>query len=498
MNLINDKKVLNGFKLILYYLTQFMFIVSLILVVPGISLIFYPSELELYTQHFLPPALILFVIALTNFLIFRKYDKSKLLRNQDAVLVVMIWIMSLILAGIPFYSLGYSFTHAMFETTSGFSTTGLTIVDVSEASKLLLMYRSFMQFFGGVGFVLVLTSVISNQIGMKLYQAEGHSDHLVPNLLRSASYIMRIYIGYILLGILFYVIFGMPLYEAINHSISAVATGGFSVKEASIGAYNSVAIEITTIVLMILGGTNFFVHYIILVRRKFKDAFAHIELKVFGVIASVSIIFSIISLASYSSMNFLDALRISSFQLVSSITGTGYQTVDTFTSGVPPLMFFLIILTMILGAGMGSTAGGIKQYRIGLMVKSQYWQVQELLSHKKTIRTRFVNRVGKKMVIEKEDISQNYIFITTYVLILLIGTIVIMLSDSSHSFQNALFEFSSALGTVGLSVDIMNSQAPNVVLWTGTFGMFLGRLEFYVIFVAVSKLILDIFRKKVV
>ena len=228
------------------------------------------------------------------------------------------------------------------------------------------------------------------------------------------------------------------------------------------------------------------------------DAFAHIELKVFGVIASVSIIFSIISLASYSSMNFLDALRISSFQLVSSITGTGYQTVDTFTSGVPPLMFFLIILTMILGAGMGSTAGGIKQYRIGLMVKSQYWQVQELLSHKKTIRTRFVNRVGKKMVIEKEDISQNYIFITTYVLILLIGTIVIMLSDSSHSFQNALFEFSSALGTVGLSVDIMNSQAPNVVLWTGTFGMFLGRLEFYVIFVAVSKLILDIFRKKVV
>jgi len=488
-------KSLDGFKLIAYYLTQFMFIVGIILILPAISLLFYPSEYDIYLIYFFPPAIILLIVGVFTHYYFKNHEKSKLARHQDAVLVVLIWIMSLIMSGIPFLLMGYSFTHAMFETTSGYSTTGLTIVDVTTAPKILLLFRSFMQFFGGVGFVLVLTSVISNQIGMRIYQAEGHSDQLVPNLLKSAKYIMRIYIVYILIGIAFYVIFKMPLFDAINHSISAVATGGFSVKAGSIGAYQSLPIEITTIVLMILGGTNFFVHYILLIKREFKNVFAHIELKVFAIIASITIILSLFSLMSYHDVGFGDALRQSSFQLISAITGTGYQTIESFKD-LPSLMFFFIILTMILGAGMGSTAGGIKQYRVGLMAKSQYWQIQEMLSHKKTIRSRFVNRVGKKMVVEKEDIMQNYMFITTYIIILLLGTVVIMAYN--YSFEDAMFEFASALGTVGLSVGIMNSAAPNVILWTGTLGMFLGRLEFYVVFIAVSKIVLDIFKKKVV
>ncbi|MGA0351878.1 MAG: TrkH family potassium uptake protein [Acholeplasmataceae bacterium] len=488
-------KSLDGYQLIAYYLTQFMFVVGVVLMVPAISLLFYPSEYIIFLKYFFPPAAILMLVGVFTYYYFKSYEKNKLARHQDAVLVVLIWIMSLILSGIPFLFMGYSFTHAIFETTSGYSTTGLTIVDVTTAPKILLMFRSFMQFFGGVGFVLVLTSVISNQIGMRLYQAEGHNDQLVPNLLKSAKYIMRIYILYIVIGIIFYVIFGMPLYDAINHSISAVATGGFSVKAASIAAYQSVAIEVTTIVLMILGGTNFFVHYILLIKREFKSVFAHIELKVFAVIASTTIVFSLLSLMSYLDLGFGEALRQSSFQLISAITGTGYQTIPSF-KGLPSTMFFFIILTMILGAGMGSTAGGIKQYRIGLMAKSQYWQIQEMLSHKKTIRARMINRVGKKFNVEKEDMLQNYMFITTYIIVLLLGTVIIMAYN--HSFEDALFEFASALGTVGLSVGIMNSSSPALILWTGTFGMFLGRLEFYVVFIATSKLILDVFKKKVV
>ena len=174
-------------------------------------------------------------------------------------------------------------------------------------------------------------------------------------------------------------------------------------------------------------------------------------------------------------LNFGESFRISSFQLISAITGTGYQNIDGFL-GIPSVLFFLIILTMILGAGTGSTAGGIKQYRIGLMAKSQYWQVKDMLSHKKTVRTKFITRLGKKMVIEQEDITQNYMFITTYIVILLLGAFMIMLYG--HSFEHSVFEFASALGTVGLSVGILNASAPNFLLWTGTFGMFLGRLEF--------------------
>ena len=490
--IIQPKKLI-GFPLIFSYLTMFMIVIGVIMMMPLISLFFDISEWQM-SLNFLIPGLILIITGLSFQKFFKKFEKSQLARHQDAVLVVATWVIAILLSTIPLLLLGYSFTHAAFEITSGYSTTGLSVVDVTQAPKLLLLYRSFLQFFGGVGFVLVLTSAISDKLGMRLYQAEGHNDRLVPNLVKSGRIIMRIYVFYILLGIFFYVIFGMPLFDAINHSISAVATGGFSTKAASIGYYQSLEIEIITMILMILGGTNFFIH-LLLFRRKFKDVFSHIELKVFGIIASVSILFGTLSVMNQMNLAFGESLRISSFQLISAITGTGYQNIDGFIA-LPSVLFFLIILTMILGAGTGSTAGGIKQYRIGLMAKAQYWQIKDMLSHKKTVRTKFINRLGKKMVIEQEDITQNYMFITTYIVVLLLGSFMIMLHG--HSFENSLFEFASTIGTVGLSVGILNASAPNVLLWTGTFGMFLGRLEFYVIFIAISKVVLDITHKQVV
>ena len=490
--IIQPKKLI-GFPLIFSYLTMFMIVIGVIMMMPLISLFFDISEWQM-SLNFLIPGLILIITGLSFQKYFKKFEKSQLARHQDAVLVVATWVIAILLSTIPLLLLGYSFTHAAFEITSGYSTTGLSVVDVTQAPKLLLLYRSFLQFFGGVGFVLVLTSAISDKLGMRLYQAEGHNDRLVPNLVKSGRIIMRIYVFYILLGIFFYVIFGMPLFDAINHSISAVATGGFSTKAASIGYYQSLEIEIITMILMILGGTNFFIH-LLLFRRKFKDVFSHIELKVFGIIAFVSILFGTLSVMNQMNLAFGESLRISSFQLISAITGTGYQNIDGFIA-LPSVLFFLIILTMILGAGTGSTAGGIKQYRIGLMAKAQYWQIKDMLSHKKTVRTKFINRLGKKMVIEQEDITQNYMFITTYIVVLLLGSFMIMLHG--HSFENSLFEFASTIGTVGLSVGILNASAPNVLLWTGTFGMFLGRLEFYVIFIAISKVVLDITHKQVV
>ena len=490
--IIQPKKLI-GFPLIFSYLTMFMIVIGVIMMMPLISLFFDISEWQM-SLNFLIPGLFLIITGLSFQKFFKKFEKSQLARHQDAVLVVATWVIAILLSTIPLLLLGYSFTHAAFEITSGYSTTGLSVVDVTQAPKLLLLYRSFLQFFGGVGFVLVLTSAISDKLGMRLYQAEGHNDRLVPNLVKSGRIIMRIYVFYILLGIFFYVVFGMPLFDAINHSISAVATGGFSTKAASIGYYQSLEIEIITMILMILGGTNFFIH-LLLFRRKFKDVFSHIELKVFGIIAFVSILFGTLSVMNQMNLAFGESLRISSFQLISAITGTGYQNIDGFIA-LPSVLFFLIILTMILGAGTGSTAGGIKQYRIGLMAKAQYWQIKDMLSHKKTVRTKFINRLGKKMVIEQEDITQNYMFITTYIVVLLLGSFMIMLHG--HSFENSLFEFASTIGTVGLSVGILNASAPNVLLWTGTFGMFLGRLEFYVIFIAISKVVLDITHKQVV
>lgn len=488
-----NKKTISGYPLILNYLGIFSVLIGLILLLPLIVIIFRPQEVD-QLIYFLVPSLVAIISGSVVVYLFRDCEKGHLERNQDAILVVLIWIMAIIYSAVPFQMSGiYSLTHGIFEVTSGFSTTGLTVVDVTVAPYAFLFFRSLLQFIGGVGLVLVFTSAISDKFGMRLYNAEGHSDKLMPNLIRSARMILTIYIGYILVGMIFYMIFGMPFFEALNHAICAVATGGFSTNPASIGAYDSLPIEIVTIVLMILGGTNFFVH-LMLLRGKLKNVFSHVEIKLLGVLVLVFAPMLVISLMTAQGETFGQSLRIGLFQFFSAITGTGYQTVPSFTV-LPEAFLFILILLMVLGAGMGSTAGGMKQYRVALAFKSLYWNIRAQLSHKKTIRTRFINKLGIQTIVEKEDINFNYTFLMTYVLVLIVGTLIF--TAFGFSLRDSLFEFASALGTVGLSVGITGYHAHPLILWTATLGMFLGRLEFFVIFVAIAKIVLDISKKKV-
>lgn len=489
-----DKKIVSGYPLILNYLGIFAILIGAINLMP---LILIPFRMEDISDAylFLYPGIGSILVGFIIVLIFKGREKGKLERNQDAILVFFIWIMAIFISSLPFVLTGdFTFTQAIFEATSGYSTTGLTVVDVTVAPKALLLHRSLLQFFGGVGLVLVLTSAISDKFGMKLYSAEGHSDKLMPNLIRSGRTILSIYIGYIAIGVFFYVLFGMPIFDAINHAICAVATGGFSTQPASIGFYDSVPIEIVTIVLMLLGGTNFFVH-LMLIRGKLKNVFGHVEIKLLGIILLIGIPLLTLNLMSVYNGNVFESLRVGSFQFISAVTGTGYQTVPSFVGAMTPsLYFFGLIIVMVLGAGMGSTAGGMKQYRVALAFKSVYWNVKEQLSHKKTIRTHFINKIGSKTVVEREDIIFNHSFLMIYLVVLVIGTL--GFASFGHSLENSLFEFASALGTVGLSVGITGFHAHPLELWIATLGMFLGRLEFYVIFIAIAKMYMDITKKR--
>jgi len=484
-------KILSGYKLIINYLGMFAVLVGIILLVPLILILFRPEEFNQAHFFFVPGAISILIGTLVLFM-FRKYEKGKLERQQDAILVVSIWIMSILISAMPFYMTGlFTFTESIFEVTSGYSTTGLTVVNVETIPAIFLLYRSLLQFFGGVGFVLVLTSAVSDRLNMRLYNAEGHSDKLVPNLIRSGRIILSIYVGYIAIGTIFLVIFGMSGFDAINHATCAVATGGFSTKAASIGFYDNVAIEITIMILMLLGGTNFFVH-LMLLKGKLKNVVTHVEIKLLALYLIIFIPLFTISFLNVYQGDLWHSLRYSSFQMISAITGTGYQTIPTFI-GIPTFVFGGLILLMVLGAGLGSTAGGMKQYRVALAGKSLIWSVKEQLAHKKIIRAHFINRLGTKSIVEKEDIIQNHAFLMVYIVVLLIGSMIFTLYG--HSFENSLFEFASALGTVGLSVGIAGAGAPNGILWTSTLGMFLGRLEFYVIFVAIAKIVVDISKK---
>lgn len=483
-----DRKSLRGYPLIFSYLGLFSILIGIIILIPLLVVVFYHDEVN-QIKFFLPPAFVLILFGFISKIIFRGYEKERLERHQDAILVVLLWIFAIFASAVPFVLTGtYNLAQAVFETSSGYSTTGLTVVDVTQASKVFLFYRSVLQFVGGAGLVLVLTATISDKFGMRMYNAEGHGDKLVPNLIRSGRYILVIYLGIVTIGAILYMIFGMHPFDAINHSICAVATGGFSTKPESIGYYQSTPIEIITIILMIAGGTNFFVHLLV-ITGKWKSALKHIETKSFYIITAIAVTLSALSLINYMNGNLFQAIRVGAFHFISAITGTGYQIIPSFTV-LPSFFFGLLIIGMILGAGVGSTCGGIKQYRVGLGVKSLYWSFSDKIAHKNVIKKHFINKLGSKMIVDDEDIANNYSFILVYLIFLMVGTLIFSIV-SQASMQNALFEFASVLGTVGLSVGITGYDAHPIILWTSSAGMFLGRLEFYVFFIAIAKLFMD-------
>lgn len=482
-----EKGIISGYLLILYYLGGFSILIGIMILSPLLLSIFWHDEIQ-YMIYFVIPAGIAFVFGFTIILIFKGKSKAHLQKNHDSILVLFTWLLAIFFSAIPFYLSGQlNFVQGIFEATSGYSTTGLTVVDVTQTPKVFLLFRSLMHFYGGVGLILFLTSFVIDKAGMRLYQAEGHVDKLLPNIVRSARAILLIYLFYIVAGAILYVIFGMPLFDAINHSISAVATGGFSVRPESIGYYQSLPIEIITIVLMILGGTNFFVH-LLLMKRKFKLAFNHVELKLLVLLTLLFVPLFIFSLMRFNSLSFNEASRIGIFHFFSAMTTTGLQTVNSMQFFPAPILFHLIIIMMI-GAGIGSTAGGMKLYRVSLALKSSYWDLKDITGNKKLIRPHFTYRLGEKIKFDSYDVNQNYTFLFTYLIILIIG--ISIFTFDGYGFTESIFEFTSTLGTVGLSYGIIGSNPSNLILWTTIVGMVFARLESFIIIIAFTKMFVD-------
>ena len=304
-----------SYKLIGYYLGIFTMMIGLIILFPLIMLIFYPEESNNAYCFIIPGISLIFLGYLCHFF-FKDVQKDNLQKGQDSLLVVLVWIISIISSAFPFMLTGkYNFTQAVFECTSGYTTTGLSVVDVANTPKIFLFFRSVMLFVGGVGLVLVLTAAISDRYGLRLYNAEGHNDKLLPNLAKSARLILAIYSGYILLGTIAYCIAGMSLFDAVNHSIAALSTGGFSTRAENILYYHSVAIDIISDVLMLLGSTNFMIH-LYLVRGKLKYVWKHCETRflLISFLVAVPVLTTILFATNYA--DFGNSLNISVFNFI--------------------------------------------------------------------------------------------------------------------------------------------------------------------------------------
>jgi trk system potassium uptake protein TrkH len=298
--------------------------------------------------------------------------------------------------------------------------------------------------------------------------------------------ILTIYSGYVLAGILLYYLLGMSLFDAINHSMAALSTGGFSTKANSIGEWNSLPLELCTTVLMLLGSMNFAAHYLLL-RGKFRSVLKNGEAQLLlFIIAFFTPLSAFLGLRGLYP-NLPQTLRVSSFQVISAITTTGFSTVSF--SNWNAFSILGIVLLMTIGAATNSTGGGIKLYRIYLLIKSLLWEIRQYFIPKSAISMHYIWRGENKFYVEASHIREvaNYTFL--YLGTYFVGVMIFL--AKGYPLAESMFEFASALGTVGLSIGITPKDAPPLILWTEIAGMFLGRLEFYVIFFSLIKLFKD-------
>ncbi len=474
----NETEMKSLYQTILSCLSYDLVLLGIIIMVPVAILPFYPEERS-YAHSFILPGVLSILVGYLFMILTKGTTSRTLKRNEGSFIVLLIWVVSILVGSTPFLLTGgYTFSQAVFETTSGFTTSGFTMTDVIQASHLLLLYRSTLHLFGGVGLILILSTVLSEVYGMQLFTAEGHNDVVAPSLLHSARTILTIYMSMILSGTILYILFGMSPFDAINHSISAVATGGFSTQADSIGHYNSVPIDIITMILMIMGATNF-MSSLMLIRGKFKEFFCHAETLVMTcLIVFFTPIVSVIFIVNHISEDTLHAIDDAAFQVVSSVTTTGLSTVDSTWLTIGASMVPALVL-MLVGGNTGSTAGGAKSYRFAMAVKEVYWTFQDLIDTGHLHRQREILRYGYRVSVSPKEQQENNSFLFLYFNIALLGTL--GLTACGYDFRDSFYEFISALSTTGISIGLVSRDMPIPAMWIITLGMLIARLEVYII-----------------
>ena len=428
--------------------------------------------------------LITIVIGAALFLSTRKFQAKELQKRDGYVVVTFGWICMSLFGTLPYLLSGSigNFSDAFFETISGFSTTGASILtDIEAVNKGILFWRSLTQWIGGMG-IIVLTVAILPILGiggMQLFVAEAPGvspDKLQPRIKETAKRLWIIYLGLTIAETCFLWLGGMTFYDAINHSLTTMATGGFSTKNASIAYYHEPFLQYVIIAFMFLAGTNFTMIYFGL-HGDFKKLRQNDEFKFFlGFCIFFTLIVSIgIYILGGSELE--ASFRTSAFQVVSIITTTGFITAD-YTSWTPFLTILFFIM-MFMGASAGSTAGGVKIVRHIILIKNSILELKRQLHPNAVIPVRFNGKAVSR------DITFNVLaFIMIYVLIFAAGSALMALLGTD--FNTSIGAVATCLGNIGPglgSVGPVDNFAHISIggKWLLSFLMLLGRLELFTV-----------------
>ncbi len=462
------------YRTILAYTGLVWAVASVPIAAPLLLLLLRPQEHEVLVPVAVP-ALALLVSGTALWCAWRPSTRPALGTAEGAVIVVLAWFGAVGAAAAAFAAaVGLDATQAVFESASAWTTTGLSVVDVAHAPETVLLLRSTLQLAGGAGLAILMVATASGPAGIGLSSAEAREDQLVPHVVRSASIVVRLYAAYAVLGVAALHVAGMGWLDAVNHSFAAVSTGGFSTRADSIGAWDDPWIEGVTIVLMLLGATNFVTAYA-LVRGRFRAVARNAELRLTALLLPLgaALVFAFVAVPLHASLP--RAARIAVFEVASALTTTGYST--TTYGSWPAVGWIVMIALMLVGGGTGSTAGGLKQARVSVLGSICRAELRRAhLPAGSVCPPRTTDADGARVVLDDDTVRRTTAFVFLYAVTLLVGTTVI--AACGYDLRSALFEMSSALGTVGLSVGVTAPGAPGAVLWTETAAMLLGRLEF--------------------
>ncbi len=470
---------MSNYKTVFFTLGILQIILGLFMIVPILAQFIY-KEVD---SSFFGASIVTIIFGTLFFLSNLDHDK-KLNLQQAFLLTALSWLSIAIFGSLPFVfsDINFSFTNAFFESMSGITTTGSTIIsNLDEMPKGILLWRALLQWLGGIGIIIMAITLmpIMNVGGMQLFKISNNdsSEKILPKSKEIAMRLIYIYSGLTTLCAMFYFIFGMSLFDSITHSMTTIATGGFSNYNESIGYFNSSYIEISAIIFILLGSLPFIV-YIKFINGNKMIFFNDIQIQTFFKV----ILGSIIILSIYLAFSNLDTFSFMAiiFNIISILTGTGYVNAQFDNWGSFSLVLFLIL--MFIGGCAGSTTCGIKIFRIQILYSFIINSLKKMIYPKGI----FVLKYDQNPI-DNKFISSIISFIYMYLIIFFFITA--LLSITGLDFITSISGAATAISNVGPGLGSIIgpngdfSSLPDASKWILSVGMILGRLELFAILV---------------
>ena len=443
-------------------------------------------------------------------LLTRRYRDAEPPEKREAmVTAATAWAVIGVLGGLPFFLIAWTiqvdpfpvwantppmdgttviFLHpldAVFESMSGFTGTGLTMAAVEEnLPRSLHWWRSFSEWIGGVG-VIVLTVAILSRGGRggsyTLYESEARSEKIHPSIVTTVRDIWKIFVGLTLGSVVLFLLAGMPVWDAINHAMTGIATGGFSVHAESIGHYSSPVIEYAVVPVMVAGSIAFPIHYLIF-KGELRNFYADLQTRwvlIWFTVGSVGLTGILVANGQYAS--FEESFRIGLFQFVSATSNTGFGTA-TIGGGTEQVWStgatLLACIGMLTGAAAGSTVSGLKLIRVATLVKGTVWQIRDVLAPQSAVR---YLKLGDRRLSEEQaqnEYTEATVVFVLWLTFLGVGVCVLLwVLSPAHPLEYVIFDVMSAQSNVGLDSGITGPEMPSVAKAMLVLNMWVGRLE---------------------